>query len=89
MSHVEAAAEALEEATSWEASDPQDVHDTIAAVPRIPEGAYGVLDNVASRLEEHPNIDPAMVEAIREAAGQMQALSDQLKERLDAGVMPG
>lgn len=89
MSSVEAAVEQIEEAGGWEASDPQDVHDTIAALPRVPEAIYGMFDNIAGRLEEHPNIDPATVEVIREFAGQMHGMADQLRQKLEAGVMPG
>jgi hypothetical protein len=88
-SQVQNAAEALEDAGGWEPSDPQDVHDTIQAIPRIPRGAQELLRRVASQLEEHPNVDPATSEAIHEAASQLSAISDQLEQKLSAGVMPG
>lgn len=88
-SQVENAAESLEDAGGWEPSDPQDVHDTIKAVPRIPQGARDLLQRVADQLEEHPNIDKETVEAIREAASQLSSISDQLEQKLKAGVMPG
>jgi len=88
-SSVEAAAEQIEEAGGWEASDPQDVHDTIAAMPRIPEAVQVLFTNIASQLEEHPNIDPATVEVLQEFAGQMSGMADQLRQKLQAGVMPG
>lgn len=88
-SQVEAAADALEEAGGWEGSDPQDVHDTIAALPRIPVGAQELLDKVASTLEDHPNISPETTDAIHEAASQLGTVGQQLEERLRAGVMTG
>lgn len=85
---VENAADALDDAGGWEPSDPQDVHDTIKAIPRIPQGARDVLSRVASQLEEHPNVDPATSEAIHEAAAQLATIADQLEQKLRAGVMP-
>lgn len=89
MSTVEAAVEAIEEAGGWEASEPQDVHDTIAALPRIPDAVQVMFSNIGSRLEEHPNIDPATVDVIHEFAAQMSGMADELRQKLEAGVMPG
>ena len=87
-SQVDAVADQIEEAGGWEAGDPQDVHDTIAALPRIPYAVQILFTNIARRLEEHPNIAPATTEAINEFAGQMSAMADQLRQRLESGVMP-
>jgi hypothetical protein len=69
-------------------ADPQDVHDYLSNVHQLVEAMQENLAARADQLDE-TGVHPAYPAAVREAAGAMSGIADELESVTSGGVMRG
>lgn len=83
-----AQADQIREMGGHEFADPQDVHDTLTGMHELVGAMQDVLHHWGEVLAE-TGVHPAYADAAREAAAQMNGISDTLHGVTAGGVMRG
>ena len=88
MADVKAIADSIEELGGWDAEDPQQLHETLTNLHRVVESTQSALQRIGDKLDE-TGVRELYADAVREAAGGLGGIADELKSVIGGGVLRG
>jgi hypothetical protein len=86
MAQGQQLADEIESYSGWDPRDPDDLHESVQSMHQVTGALQTVFNRWADALDG-TRIDPSVPETLREKAGQLAAMMDELEQELGGGIM--